>query len=104
MSASTSPPVTAAILLCRRWFSFIACRPLRAAVAVRSRSSDDGGVRSVATGDFARAFFFAAFFLVGRLANRFTARFAAGFARFFVFFRDRFAIVEIPFKSLTGLR
>ena len=59
-STSTSPAVTAAILLCRRWFSASACRPLRAAVAVRLRSSDDGGVRSVATGAFARLFFLAA--------------------------------------------
>jgi hypothetical protein len=90
--------------LWRRWFASCASRPLRAAVAARSRSSDEGGVRSVATGDFDRLFFFTVFFFVGRLAERLTARFAAGFGRFFVFFRDRFAIVRIPFKSLTGLR
>jgi len=86
-------------------------------------SSEEGGVRRVSTrlGDFLLgrlAERFAAGFatrLAGRFAGRLAARFAAGrfrafaglFARFLVFrvfCRGRFAIVEIPFKSLTGLR
>jgi hypothetical protein len=73
-----------------------------------------GGVRSVATGARARAFAldlacFPADFAAlgaGRLLARFRAL-AAFFGRFAVvpvFFLRRFLAIEIPFKSLTGLR
>src|SRR5712691_5230085 len=104
MSASTSPAVNAAILLWRRWFASCVSRPLRAAVAARFMSSEDGGVRSVATLGLA---FLAFTRLFGRLAERFAAFFfllSGAFARFFAFCLRRFAMVEIPFKSLTGLR
>src|ERR1051326_7293285 len=103
MSASTSPPVTAAILLWRRWFLGILRRPLPAADAPRFMSSEEGGVRSVATGGLraGRLTRFAAF--CGRLAD-----FRAVFFAFLTGFRAgvllRFFAIEIPFKSLTGLR
>src|ERR1051325_1965779 len=85
MSASTSPPVTAAILLCCFWFSLSARRPVRAALAGRFMSSDDGGVLSVATGG--RAAFF------GLLRELFVAaRFTAFLAGFLVGLRVAFLL------------
>src|SRR5204862_8168879 len=95
-------------------------RPLRAAVASRFRSRDEGGVRSVATGDFEplasffgrladlRAVFFAVFavfsaFLPAFLATFFTC-FTCRFAGLRAFFFPRFFAITIPLKSLTGLR
>jgi hypothetical protein len=83
-------------------------------------SSEDGGVRKVSGAlDFFAVTFrvgrlaerlaegLAARFFVrptGRLTGRFAGRFAGFFRRFFDFFEARLAMVEIPFKSLTGLR
>src|SRR5689334_5942915 len=109
MSASTSPAVSAAIFGCRFRFASTTRRPVRAALALRSRSSDDGGVRSVGMparafvarfvfwrfppACFARAAAFRAAFGAGRLR-----RLALAFAPFLEglgFGRARFAIGEI---------
>src|SRR5580765_7872712 len=113
MSVSASPAATADILLCCRLLSEICRRPLRAAVASRFRSSEEGGVRSVGTGDFEDFALWAAAFL-GRLADLralffaiftvFLPAFLAGlFAAFRAFFFPRFFAITIPLKSLTGL-
>jgi hypothetical protein len=60
-------------------------------------ASEDGGVRNVSTP--------ALDFFAWRLRDRATGRFLAAFFAFLVFFavfRLRFAMAQIPFKSLTG--
>ena len=109
MSASTSPPVSAANLAWRRWLSSMVRRPLRAADAVRFMSSDEGGVAKVTTGDF---FFGAALARFGaaltRVAGRFVGRVAARLGDFFAGrlaigrFRP-FVFVFVRLVSLLGV-
>jgi hypothetical protein len=76
-------------------------RPRRAAVAVRSISSEEGGVRSVGTGGL--VFFFAVFLAgfaavrAGRLTERFVdlAAFFGRFALLLGFFFTRFLAIKI---------
>src|SRR5580765_561064 len=99
MSASTSPAVSAAIFEWRFRFSSTRRRPLLAALALRSRSREEGGVRSV--GMPARAFHLA-FAALRRLAAVRLARFACVRLALGAGRLRRFALPFAPFLEGFG--